>query len=179
MVGRGAVVNARQHGFTYRRHPSSLAGDERNCAHAGMMTPRIQRKKSRARESPACSIGHVRPTQSPSKRDYQVSASMEEGDNAQREISVTRLWSARVPCSKHLGRMSVMRRPRSVLFDAFFLHANRHPVRWKTLLRKPPITTASVAPCSPRNRGTPARAPPTSILRDRRSRCRAGSSPIR
>src|SRR6202035_4810632 len=46
-------------------------------------------KKSRALASPACSIGHVRPTQSPSKRDYRVLASLEEGDNAQREISVS------------------------------------------------------------------------------------------
>src|SRR5215471_16542247 len=40
------------------------------------------------------------------------------------------------------------------------------------------IRTASAAPCSPRSRGTPARARPSSTPRDRRNTYRVESSPI-
>src|SRR6266852_5981097 len=41
------------------------------------------------------------------------------------------------------------------------------------------ITTASAAPCSPQNRGTPGPAPPSSTLRDRQNTCRPGSNRFR
>src|SRR6201986_3838369 len=50
---------------------------------------------------------------------------------------------------------------------------------FRSHVRHAEIRTASAAPCSPRNRGTPARARQSSALPDRRNRYRAGSNLIR
>src|ERR1700755_903678 len=57
------------------------------------------------------------------------------------------------------------------------LSALQQPFR--SHVRHAEIRTASAAPCSPRNRGTPARARRSSALPDRRNRYRVGSNPIR